>query len=258
MTKADTLEALQVVNLTNTGLLMGMVPLFQGMQVRLSANVSKNPLLTRELLGVVVGIKPNRKEPRHKFADTSSMEPCILKYLPECVLVQLEDTLLTQTKFSEDLEAGIIPLIPQLGAWTWHRVIPSTTHSTGFSKVHVAMNRYQIPLCPRYVNTHFGLQGQTARNGILAFLKKPGEQTEGDYFLGVYVMLSRATKLTDILIVDLPDRSVFESSDEKGLTNLPRLQKRMQQFEELAKAGLEESASIMTKLGWSKDMTFER
>jgi hypothetical protein len=32
----------------------------------------------------------------------------------------------------------------------------------------------------------------------------------------------------------------------------------MQQFEELAKAGLEESAAIMTKLGWSKDMTFER
>ena len=71
-------------------------------------------------------------------------------------------------------------------------------------------------------------------------------------------MLSRATKLTDILIVDLPDRSVFESTDEKGLTNLPRLQKRMQQFEELAKAGMEESSAIMTRLGWPTDMTFER
>jgi hypothetical protein len=174
------------------------------------------------------------------------------------VLVELEDSQLKETVFSSELPAGIIALVPQMGSWTWHRVIPSTTHSTGFSKVHLQMNRYQIPLCPRYVNTHFGLQGQTARNGILAFLQKPAETSEGDYFLGVYVMLSRATKLTDILIVDLPDRSLFESSDDKGLTNLPRLQKRMQYFEEQSKAGLAESASIMKKLGWPAGLTYQQ
>ena len=91
MMRSDTLEALQVVNLTNTGLLMGMVPLFQGMQVRVSANVAKNVLLTRELLGVVVGIKPHRREPKQPFQESTSFEPYIFKYLPSCVLVELDD-----------------------------------------------------------------------------------------------------------------------------------------------------------------------
>jgi len=172
-------------------------------------------------------------------------------------MVRLEDPQLKDTKFSSELPDGVIALVPQMGSWTWHRVIPSATHSTGFSKVHLQMNRYQIPLCPRYVNTHFGLQGQTARNGILAFLQKPAETSEGDYFLGVYVMLSRATKLTDLLIVDLPDRSLFESTGDRGLTNIPRLRKRMQHFEDLSKTGLAESANIMRKLGWPASLTFE-
>jgi hypothetical protein len=257
MMRSDTLEALQVVNLTNTGLLMGMVPLFQGMQVRVSANVAKNLLLTRELLGVVVGIKPHRREPKQPMQETTSFEPYIFKLLPSCVLVELDDPILKAKRFSSDLPPGIIALTPQLGSWTWHRLIPSSAHSTGFCKVHLQMNRYQLPLCPRYVNTHFGLQGQTARNGILAFLQKPAETSEGDYFLGVYVMLSRATKLSDILIVDLPERSLFESTDEKGLKNLARLQARIQHFETLSEAGQEESKSIMHKLGWPADLRYD-
>ena len=69
----------------------------------------------------------------------------------------------------------------------------------------------------------------------------------GDDFLALYVMLSRATKLDDILIFDLPDRHVFE----QGLLELPKLALRMQQFETKAQACVLVAEDIMReKLGW--------
>ena len=258
LSRAETFEALQVVSMTNTGLLMGMVPLFQGMQVRVSANVHQNALLTRELVGTVVGIQLHSKEPKAHSSDASaSQEPCILNYLPACVLVKLEDAHLKETLFSADLDPGVIALEPQLASWIWHREVPSAGHRTGRKPVESKMHRYQIPLCPRKVNTHFGLQGQTARDGLIAFLQKPPKQSAGDYFLGVYVMLSRVTKLSDLLIVDLPERSLFESTDGQGLGTLLTLQKRMKYFQAQAVEGKEKSAQIMKLLGWEENLSYD-
>ena len=53
--KTDAKEALQAMNMTNSGYLMGMCPLFIGMQVRLLFNFSV-PLLVREVKGTVRNI----------------------------------------------------------------------------------------------------------------------------------------------------------------------------------------------------------
>ena len=75
----------------------------------------------------------------------------------------------------------------------------------------------------------------------------------GDFFLALYVMMSRATKLNDILIFDLPDRKVFES----GLLELPKLALRMKQFETKAQECVLVAEDIMVrKLGWPPVSSF--
>lgn len=68
-----------------------------------------------------------------------------------------------------------------------------------------------------------------------------------DYALAMYVMLSRARKLEDLWLVDLPPRHMFESF---LLDQNPLLVERMTEFQELA-ARSEESALRFPKyLGW--------
>ena len=82
---------------------------------------------------------------------------------------------------------------------------------------------------------------------MIAWLTQPSEMSKGDYFLALYVMLSRPTKLDDLLIFDLPDRSMFE----KGLLNLPTLAARMHYFEQKAIADVAVSENIMmNELQW--------
>ena len=59
---------------------------------------------------------------------------------------------------------------------------------------------------------------------------KPKGMSDGDYFLAIYVLLGRATKLDDLLLVGVPARQLLE----KGLLALPVLQQRMKPLEDRA------------------------
>ena len=97
---------------------------------------------------------------------------------------------------------------------------------------------FPLPLAPRYVLTHYGLQGITAKNGILLFLTKPPRVAPAEYVLALYVLLSRARKLY---------RSWFE---EALVCHNPCLTQRMQFFEERSKRDVEAADLILSELGW--------
>ena len=105
-----------------------------------------------------------------------------------------------------------------------------------------------MPLAPQKVLTQYGLQGVTTRDGLVAFLtRSTNQRSDGDYALGLYVMLSRARQLDDLFLVDLPDREVVESL----LTSAnPTLVRRMQQFEQRAVASRKVAQGIARSLGW--------
>ena len=63
--------------------------------------------------------------------------------------------------------------------------------------------------------------------------------SDGDTFLSIYVLLSRATKLDDLLLVGVPARQLFK----KGLLALPALQQRMKALEDRAAQDRAEGAS---------------
>jgi hypothetical protein len=235
-------EALQVVSLTGTGYLMGMAPLFIGMHVRLSATVKKVPLLVREVTGIIANFDFDPLEPRHHWG---TREVIVLKYLPQYVYIRLDDPEMANTKFLPGCSSGVIRVSSVTSKWTFkqsHSQSNARGHNTGME-----MERKQIPLAPATVNTHYGLQGQTARKGMIAWVDKPTEMSQGDYFLALYVMLSRPTKLDDLLIVGLPDRSVFEN----GIRQLPALAARIAYYEEKALADIAVADRIMRdELRW--------
>lgn len=100
----------------------------------------------------------------------------------------------------------------------------------------------QVPLVPRFVLTHYGLQGVTARNGILLFLTRPPKMTDSDYALARYVLLSRPRQLADVHITgELPGREWFET---KLVATNPVLVERMQFFEQQSVAGMERANRI--------------
>ena len=117
-------------------------------------------------------------------------------------------------------------------------------------KQSISLKRRQLPLAPRSVLGHFGLQGITARNGILTVLTKPPNTTESDYALALYVLLSRATKLQDVYIVDLPERHWFE---RKLTETNPCLVERMRFFQHRSDASKLEGQRFLEKLNWNRN-----
>ena len=118
-------------------------------------------------------------------------------------------------------------------------------HTAGKEKISVV--RKQVPLAPRCVLTHYGLQGVTARRGLVAFLSRPSWMKDADYALAMYVMLSRPRKLDDLWIIDLPERDVFEGHLHARNTTLVE---RMQQFEAQALRDESRALSYVRKQGW--------
>ena len=77
--------------------------------------------------------------------------------------------------------------------------------------------------------------------------------SDGDYFLAIYVLLSRATKLDDVLLVGMPARQLFE----QGLLALPVLQQRMKALEDRAAQDRAAAEGIMKSLDWPTPQHFD-
>lgn len=91
-----------------------------------------------------------------------------------------------------------------------HRISRGPVELSSGAQTNIPSIRRQLPLAPGGVLMHFGLQGITAKNGLVAFLSKPSWMKDADYILAIYVVLSRLTKLEDLWIMDLPAQHFFE------------------------------------------------
>ena len=225
--------ALQVVNMTKTSYLLGMRPL----PARVSC-ILPMPLLTRELPVIV----RSEGELRPKEPPVPEGQGCVvLAYQPLAVLVEVDDE--EYKNYCLPGHEGVPPghffirAISSENAWSFD--------TAGKEKISVV--RKQVPLAPRCVLTHYGLQGVTARRGLVAFLSRPSWMKDADYALAMYVMLSRPRKLDDLWIIDLPERDVFEGHLHARNTTLVE---RMQQFEAHALRDKSRALSYVRKLGW--------
>ena len=238
LTREQCISALQIVNMTKTHYLMGICPLYEGMAARISC-ILDAPLLNRELPVIVRSIKLHPNEP----AIEDGCGCVVLRYQPVAVLVEIDDPNYKNIQLPGEMAPRGHVLLRSVAcdkAWSL-QVAP---------KQHVPVIRKQLPLAPRCVLTHYGLQGITARASLVAFLSKPAWMKDADYALAIYVMLSRPRKLDDLWIIDMPPRHMFQRFLHE---HNPLLVQRMQEFEQQAKLDETNALSYVSKLQWHKN-----
>ena len=118
LSSAQVSAALQHLNMTKTGYLIGMCPLFLGMEVRIS-RILPEPLLTRELPCIVRRIELHPKEP-----PTPPGAACVvLQYQPLGVLVEVADSDYGQFQVpGDDVPKGhfyVRPVFNKQSAWVF-------------------------------------------------------------------------------------------------------------------------------------------
>lgn len=186
-------------------------------------------------------------EDRHWERQPETQDAIVLRYLPTAVIVELDDKELKEVRFADDLAPGYVMIGPT-DPVKWELKSTVDTHGSDGERKRcrksTKLERRQLPLAPQKVNTQFGLQGVTARQGMIAYLQKPQNMDEGDHWLAVYVLLSRATKLDDLLISGLPPIEFFQQGP--GGTLL----KHIADFEERAKQDVAKADAMLKSLGW--------
>ena len=99
--------------------------------------------------------------------------------------------------------------------------------------------RWQFPLLHGMLRTAYSAQGLTLDGGVLVDLRRAGGLEDDDWWLAIYVMLTRARKLENLILLGMTDqveedllrrgppaypRELTDKLEAKGASTLERLQ----------------------------------
>ena len=200
LTREQSLKALQVVNMTRTQYLMGICPLYEGMAARVSC-ILDMPMLSRELPVIVRSIKLHPKEP----VISNGSGRVVLQYQPLAVLVEIDGPEYRAIELPDgSAPKGHVWLRPVTCDQAWDLPVEGNQ----FMQVH----RKQLPLAPRHVLTHYGLQGITARQ---AATPCPVKQLQGEV-LPIWQPMPRPPTASDTL----PPQNHHHPTTSHHVTNI--------------------------------------
>ncbi len=203
-------QMLQVVNINTTAKMLGLCPLYIGMRVRLTVRISE-PVdgAVQDAVGEVLNILFHEKEfdmpgsdwranPGHEARRQGYVR---LRYSPRGVLVRFDDV-----NLDVGLGKGVLLVQNYKGTWIFnaHEEVDGQRVQRKRD-----VTRYQIPLVPEKVRTVQTAQG-LGMDAATMTLAKPANMNEDDWWLHVYVMLSRVRVAHRILVYELPPRGLFE------------------------------------------------
>ena len=197
--KQEYRKALQVVTMTRTGCRLGMCPLFITMRVRLTAKLAAKYKLVQDAVGEVMSVIFDDREFASQLADWRSNADHIvrkrgyvrLRYMPRGVLVKFDG-------YEDDngFGPGVVLVRPLAGQWTF--VMHEDVRGKRMKR-EVPMRRVNFPLAPEKERTVQSAQGMSMDAAIM-MLDRPGTMSEEDWWLHVYVMLSRVRTARQILV----------------------------------------------------------
>ncbi len=112
--------------------------------------------------------------------------------------------------------------------------------------IHVV--RWQLPLTHAQVRTAMSSQGLTFPRGVLADVRKKGNMDDDIWWLNIYVMLSRARKLSSLILIGLTDdvRKLMEIGPRKYI----RFQ--MQRLQDKANSSMREAETLAKTMGFHR------
>ena len=187
----------------------GLLLLHKGMRVRLLVALDKTRGLAREAEGMVAQVAVNPLDQPlvdHAFGALGAQKPDIyLKHLPLGVWVRMDKY--NGAPFQDTLQAAHATLLPSVTK-SLVFVEPMKTMNPFKWRGHV-VTRIGIPLTHANVRTSTACQGKTLRGGVTVdCARRAGgahPMDDDDWWLHLYVMMSRATRLDDLLLLRAPD-----------------------------------------------------
>ena len=102
---------------------------------------------------------------------------------------------------------------------------------------NISVIRWQFPLTHGMLRTAYAAQGLTLEGGVVMDLRRAGGLEDDDWWLAIYVMISRARKLENIILLGFTEQvenllrrgppanlvNVTEKLEEKAASTLDRL-----------------------------------
>ena len=244
--KQLTHQLLTVPNPHRTGKLQGMLLVHENMVVRLADVLAPHLGLVKDKLAVVVKVdlhhedqkRLDRREPGfcHFFPDymakgiwvkllkgkNSPMEDALLQTWEEKFQNVADHTTDAKTLFFVELVHAEFKIDLKLGEET--------------EKIEVI--RWQFPLLHGMLRTAYSAQGLTLDGGVLVDLRRGGGLEDADWWLAIYVMLTRARKLKNLILLGFTEqveellrkgpptylRELTDKLEAKAASTLERLQ----------------------------------
>ena len=244
--KQLTHQLLTVPNPHRTGKLQGMLLVHENMVVRLADVLAPHLGLVKDKLAVVVKVdlhhedqkRLDRREPGFClfFPDymakgiwvkllkgkNSPMEEALLQTWEEKFQNVADHTTDAKTLFFVELVHAEFKIDLKLGEET--------------EKIEVI--RWQFPLLHGMLRTAYSAQGLTLDGGVLVDLRRGGGLEDADWWLAIYVMLTRARKLKNLILLGFTEqveellrrgpptylRELTDKLETKAASTLERLQ----------------------------------
>ena len=217
--RSDTLEAqlthqlLTIPNLHKTGKLPGMLLLHESMTVRLSDVLAPKHGLVKDKLAIVLKIDLHQNDQ----VRLKNLPPGFRQFFPEFmakgVWVKvfnykrspmkqhlLQEWELKGSQTHACLEANDADSDSVIFIELVHANFKVDIDLTGDSE-KIDVIRWQFPLTHGMLRTAFGAQGLTLEGGVVVDLRRQGGLDDDDWWLAIYVMLSRARKLTNMILL---------------------------------------------------------
>ena len=200
-------QLLTTVNMHKTGHLHGILPLHAGMRVRLTTKISAVDGLVNERCGTVQKIDLHDDD-TGKLTDHFAR--IRLDYMPRGAWILFDSfhsapleeftnnlaSVDTDSQNSIDAD-GLVYIKLEKADFNISVYLPDNSNES----IHVT--RWNLPLTHAMVRTAMSSQGLTFNGGVLADLRRNGGMENDVWWLNVYVMLSRARKLENLILIGL-------------------------------------------------------
>ena len=211
-------KLMNVPNPKDSGNMHGLLALHLGMRIRLLDALDKNKTLVKDAEGEIVRIVPQDGDAK-AMEDALQMESgtVYFKQLPKGIWVRMEKY--NGAPFTSDLKRHDATLRPE-DTRNLVFIEPRTSHP--FVWRDFTVTRTGFPISHARAITSTACQGRTMRDGVII---NCGRQEGGahpkeddDWWLDLYVMLSRATRLQDLILLRAPPLEFFKNGPPKSLT----------------------------------------
>lgn len=214
-----TQRVLTVPNVYNTGKLPGIVLVHIGMIVRLSDVMAPRLGLVKDKLGKVLSVVRHEHGQMRLNDLPTGYHLCVPKFMAKSIWVQLQNykrsPLSAHTMPDAEHERrGEETTEDKAALWVADSAVCVVLHNTPFKcdvKIHctdetVEVRRWQFPLIHGMRRTAYAAQGLTLDGGVVVDLRRAGSLDDDDWWLALYVMLSRARQLTHLILVGFTEQ----------------------------------------------------